>query len=77
MINNNTRFLPTAAALFKPSDRVRMRSGFYQDSEGFVVGVGLMVQVKLDHIPQPITVGWHQVDNLTLPLQPFKYNKNR
>lgn len=72
-----SRFTLTAAALFAPKDRIRMRSGFYEGEEGYVVQAGEMVQVKLDHIPQPITVGWNSLDNLTKPLVPFKYNRNR
>jgi hypothetical protein len=76
-IEMNSRFLMTAAALFRPEDRVRMRMGFYEGCEGVVIGSAMMVHIKLDHIPQPIEVGWNQIDNLTKPLTPFRYNKNR
>lgn len=67
----------TAAALFRPEDRVRLRTGFFEGEEGIVIGSALMVHVKLDNQPQPIVVGWNSLDNLTKPLIPFKYNKNR
>ncbi len=72
-----SRFVLTAAALFAPKDRVRMRIGFYEGEEGHVIYAGEMVQIKLDNIPQPLTVGWNSLDNLTKPLTPFKYNRNR
>lgn len=71
------RFVTTAGVLFHSKDRIRLRSGFYEGEEGYVVQAGSMVQVKLDNIPQPITVGWNSLDNLTKPLVPFKYSKNR
>ena len=71
------RYTLAAAALFKPTDRVRMRTGFYEDEEGVVIGSAMMVHIKLDNIPQAITVGWNQIDNLTKPLTPYKYSKNR
>lgn len=73
----NSRFVMTAAALFRPKDRIRMRTGFYEGEEGIVIGSALMVHVKLDNKPEPMEVGWNSLDNLTKPLTPFKYNRNR
>lgn len=71
------KYLMTAAALYSPHDRVSIRTGFYEGEEGEVLYAGMMVHVKLDNIPQPIIYGWNQVNNITNPATPFKYNRNR
>lgn len=73
----NNRFVMTAAALFRPMDRIRMRAGFYEGEEGTVIYSALMVRIKLDNKPESMEVGWNSLDNLTKPLTPYKYNRNR
>lgn len=58
-------FLTAAHFFFSKDDRVRIRSGFYQDEEGYIIQIGKAIQVKLDHLVFPITIHWEYLENLS------------